>query len=241
MRTKLRLLTISAIAGAGVLALATPALAHVEVSADKTTAGATDVTLTFTGESENPAAGIQSERVVLPAGIAPADVTLVKAPSGWKFTSNSDGFTVAGKALKIGTDAEWSVKIAKLPDGETRLSFKTLETYGNGDVSRWIEIQEPGQDEPENPAPLVTLKPGASTAPAVPSGEPSSAAPAVPSVAPSTAAPLAEPAAAQSSTSTWWIWLLAVVVVLAIAGGVLFAVRRRKPSDADQSASQPSS
>ena len=231
MRTKLRLLTISAIAGAGVLALAAPALAHVEVSADKTTAGATDVTLTFTGESENPAAGIQSERVVLPTGIAPADVTLVKAPSGWKFTGNSDGFTVAGKALKVGTDAVWSVKIAKLPDGETRLSFKTLETYGNGDVSRWIEIQEPGQDEPENPAPLVTLKPGPSTAPAVPSAEPSSAAPAVPSAEPSTAAPVAEPPAADSSSSTWWIWVLAVVVVLAIAGGVLFAVRRRKPAN----------
>ena len=231
MRTKLRLLTISAIAGAGVLALAAPALAHVEVSADKTTAGATDVTLTFTGESENPTAGIQSERVVLPTGLAPADVTLVKAPSGWKFTSNSDGFTVGGKALKIGTDAVWSVKIAKLPDGETRLSFKTLETYGNGDVSRWIEIQEPGKEEPENPAPLVTLKPGPSTAPATPSAEPSSPAAAVPSVAPSTAAPAAEPAAEDSSTSTWWIWVIVVVAVLAIAGGVPFAVRRRRPSN----------
>jgi len=232
VRTKLRLLTISAIAGVGVLTLAAPALAHVEVSADKTTAGATDVTLTFTGEAENPGGGIQSERVVLPTGIAPAEVTLVKAPSGWKFTRNSDGFTVGGKALKVGTDAVWSVKIAKLPDGETRLSFKTLETYGNGDVSRWIEIQEPGQDEPDNPAPLVTLKPGPSTAPATPSAAASSPAAAVPSTATSpadAAAPAAEPASSDSGTSTWWIW--AVVIVLAIAAGVIFAVRRRKPSN----------
>ena len=76
------MLTISALAGVGVLALAGPALAHVEVSANKTTAGATDVTLTFSGEAENDAAGIKSERVVLPAGIAPADVSLVKAPAG---------------------------------------------------------------------------------------------------------------------------------------------------------------
>ena len=232
MRTRLRLLTISAIAGAGVLALAGPALAHVEVSADKTTAGATDVTVTFNGEAENPSAGISSERVVLPAGIAAADVTLVKAPSGWTFTRGSDGFTVGGKALKAGTDAEWSVKIAKLPDGETRLSFKTLETYGNGDVSRWIEIQEPGQDEPDNPAPLVTLKPGPSTAPATPSTVASSPAAAAPSTATSpadAAAPAAEPTASDSGTSTWWIW--AVVIVLAIAAGVIFAVRRRKPSN----------
>ena len=229
MRTRLRLLTISAIAGAGVLALAGPALAHVEVSADKTTAGATDVTLTFNGEAENPGAGISSERVVLPAGIAPADVTLVKAPSGWTFTRGSDGFTVGGKALKVGTNAEWSVKIAKLPDGETRLSFKTLETYGNGEVSRWIEIQEPGQEEPDNPAPLLTLKPGASSAPAVPSAEPSSApAVIVSSTAPATP-PAAEPASSDSGTSTWWIWVVAAVLV--IAAVVIFAVRRRRTAD----------
>jgi len=229
VRTRFRLLTISAIAGAGVLALAGPALAHVEVSADKTTAGATDVTLTFTGEAENPSAGIKSERVVLPAGIAPADVTLVKAPSGWTFTRGSDGFTVAGKALKAGTDAQWSVKIAKLPDGQTRLSFKTLETYGNGDVSRWIEIQEPGQEEPDNPAPLLTLKPGASTAPAVPSTAASSApSAAAPSDAPATL-PAAEVASSDSGTSTWWIWVVAAVLV--IAAGVIFAVRRRRPSN----------
>jgi hypothetical protein len=216
------LLTISAIAGVGVLALAGPALAHVEVSADKTTAGATDVTLTFNGEAENSAAGIKSERVVLPAGIAPAEVTLVKAPSGWTYTRNSDGFTVAGKALKIGTNAVWSVKIAKLPDGETRLSFKTLETYGNGDVSRWIEIQQPGQAEPDNPAPLLTLKPGASTTPAA---SPSSAAAPVPSAAAPTTAQAAEPVATDSGTSTWWIWV--VVVVLVVAAGTIFAIRRR--------------
>jgi hypothetical protein len=218
------LLTVSAIAGVGVLALAGPALAHVEVSADKTTAGATDVTLTFNGEAENSAAGIKSERVVLPAGIAPGDVTLVKAPSGWTYTRNSDGFTVAGKALKIGTNAVWSVKVAKLPDGETRLSFKTLETYGNGDVSRWIELQQPGQAEPDNPAPLLTLQPAATTA------DPSSAAAPVPSVAAPTTAQASAPAAAASGTSTWWIWV--IVVVLVVAAGAIFAGRRRRrPGD----------
>jgi hypothetical protein len=221
------LLTISAVAGVGVLALAGPALAHVEVSADKTTAGATDVTLYFNGEAENPAAGIKSERVVLPTGIAPAEVTLVKAPSGWTYTQNSDGFTVAGKALKIGTNAVWSVKIAKLPDGETRLSFKTLETYGNGDVSRWIELQQPGQAEPDNPAPLLTLKPGAAST--TPPASPSSAAAPVPSAAAPTTAQATEPASSDSGTSTWWIWV--IVVVLVVAAGAIFAVRRRRPSN----------
>jgi hypothetical protein len=212
-------MTVGAIAGLAVAGLAGPALAHVEVSADKTQAGATDVTLTFTGEAENPHAGIKTERVVLPEGIAPTDVTLVKAPAGWTFARRADGFTVGGKELKTGTDAVWSVKIAKLPADATRLSFKTLETYGDGEVDRWIEIQEPGQAEPDHPAPLLTLKPAASTAPATPS----TAAAIVPSAAATTAQ--AEPASESSGGSTWWIWVVVLVVPVAVA--VAIALRRR--------------
>jgi hypothetical protein len=221
------LLTISALAGVGVFALAAPALAHVEVSADKTTAGATDVTLKFSGEAENPAGGIQSERVVLPTGITPSSVTLVKAPAGWKFSTGADGFTVAGKALKIGTDAVWSVKIAKLPDGQDTLNFKTLETYGNGDVSRWIEIQEPGQAEPDNPAPQLKLT-GGSAAPSADSSAPADVTPSDTAVAPAATTPAAAaPASSDGGSSTWWIWVIVIVVVVA-AGGFLF-LRRRRP------------
>ena len=228
MRARFRIITVGVVAGMAVAALAAPAFAHVEVSADKTTAGAENVTLTFNGEAENPKAGIQSERVVLPTGIAPSAVTSVKVPSGWTFTRNADGFTVGGTALRIGTDAVWKVKIAKLPDGQTRLSFKTLETYGNGDITRWIEIQEPGQAEPDNPAPLVTLKPGPSTAAATSapaSADPSTAAAATTAAAPSTS-PVAAPAA-DKGNSTWWIWV--VVAALVIIAAVVMVLRRRRP------------
>ena len=225
MRVSSRVMTIGAVAGFAVLGLAGPALAHVEVSADKTTAGAENVTLSFNGEAERDDAGIKSERVVLPQGIDPASVTLVKAPAGWGFARTADGFTVGGKALGKGVDAVWKVKIAKLPDGVTRLSFKTLETYGNGDVDRWIEIQEAGQDEPDHPAPLVTLKPGPSSAPvvatsAIPSPSAASAAPVVTASVPT----LVEPAA---KSSRWWIWLLVAVVVIAAALAVAGYRRRR--------------
>jgi hypothetical protein len=226
MRIRSRVMTVGAIAGFAVLGLAGPAFAHVEVSADKTTAGAHDVTLTFNGEAERTDAGIKAERVVLPQGIDPSAVSLVKAPAGWTFTRGPDGFTVAGKALRTGQDAVWKVKIAKLPDGQTRLSFKTLETYASGDVDRWIEIQEPGQDEPDHPAPLLTLKPGPSTAPTTgsPSAEPSTAAP----VATTSTTPVAATPAGDGG-STWWIWLVvAVAVVLAV---VLQLLRRRAGTD----------
>jgi hypothetical protein len=229
VRTRFRLLTVSAAAGLAVLGVAGPALAHVEVSADKTTAGATDVTLTFTGEAENPKAGIQSERVVLPTGVAPAEVSSVKLPAGWSFSQGTDGFTVGGKALKTGTNAVWSVKIAKLPDGQTRLSFKTVETYGNGDVSRWIEIQQPGQAEPDNPAPLVVLKPGPSAAPTSAASATESPTPA-PAITPATT-PAAAPAAPDNGSSTWWIWVvLGALIVAAIA---FFLVRRRGATSGD--------
>ncbi|WP_203819076.1 DUF1775 domain-containing protein [Paractinoplanes ferrugineus] len=236
------MVTVGAVAGFAVFGVAGPALAHVEVSADKTTAGAENVTLTFDGEAESTSAGLAAERVVLPAGIDPAGVTLVSAPAGWAFSRTADGFTVAGKALKVGTDAVWKVKIAKLPDGETRLSFKTLETYGDGKVSRWIEIQQAGQDEPDNPAPLVTLKPGPSSAPAAAAGTPAATAPVAIASATSSDAAVAPPASptpsavagdralqrtAEDQGSTWWIWAIIAVVLAAIAG---FAVLRQRRS-----------
>ena len=219
-------MTVAGVAGVLVLGLAAPALAHVQVSADKTTAGAENVTLTFNGEAESDSAGIKSERVVLPAGIDPAGVTLVKAPAGWTFSRAADGFTVGGAPLKVGVDSVWKVKIAKLPAGETRLSFKTLETYSDGDVDRWIEIQEPGQDEPEHPAPLLTLKPGPAEA-TEPSATATTDATGTPSAAPSTPAttPVAEIPGDDDSGNTWLFYVLPIAVLLVLAG-VFILVRR---------------
>jgi Domain of unkown function (DUF1775) len=227
VRAMVRTMTVAGAAALAVAGLALPAFAHVEVGSDKNRAGATDVTLTFTGEAENPDAGIRLERVVLPDGIAPGDVTLVKAPAGWTFTRTADGFTVGGKALKIGTDAVWSVRVARLPAGATRLSFKTLETYGDGEIARWIEIQEPGQPEPDNPAPLLTLKPAAPAAsPSASAAAPAPAAsdPVTDASATDASAAAADAEAASRVSPTWWIW--PAVIVLLVGAGLLMARRR---------------
>ncbi|WP_406037311.1 DUF1775 domain-containing protein [Micromonospora sp. NBC_00898] len=205
------------------LVLAAPAFAHVQVQADKPQAGARDVTITFTGEAESPRAGIKSERVVLPPGIGPEDVRLAKAPTDWKLSRNPDGFTVAGPALKVGQDAVWAVTIAQLPSNATEPPFKTLETYSDGTVARWIEIPEAGKPEPDNPAPVLKVKPAA----AVPTSASPTATSAAP--APSSAAPNAthRPTANTTGGKALWISLIAVAVVVA---AIVASVRWRRRS-----------
>jgi hypothetical protein len=205
-----------------------PAWAHVEVSADKPQAGAENVTVTFNGEAESTSAGIKSERVVLPKGITADQVRLGKAPSGWKFTPASDGFTVGGTPLKVGQDARFSVVVAKLPAGATELVFKTIETYGDGEVQRWIEIPQAGQPEPDNPAPVLKVRPAAQ--PAATTAAPTTATPATSAPAASAQPSLTPSAVADpdpGSRTGLWIAIIAVVVVAA-AAAVAFAIRRRR-------------
>jgi uncharacterized protein YcnI len=198
-----------------------PASAHVEVSADKAQAGARDVTVSFIAEAESATAGIVSLRVVLPAGIASTAITWLSGPPGWALIPAADGYTVGGPVLPVGTDAEYRVKMAKLPADATTLAFKTLQAYSDGHVDRWIEIPQPGAPEPPHPAPVLTLAPATaviSTAPGPAFGPPT------------TQAPVSSVPTADSEFSIWWWIGIAVLVVMALAG-VLVWSRRTSPGD----------
>jgi Domain of unkown function (DUF1775) len=223
MRVRLALRGLAA-GGLGLLVaattLVTPAWAHVEVSADKPQAGATNVTVTFTGEAESTTGGIQSEQVFLPTGIAPEQVTLGSAPAGWALTKAADNVTVSGQALPVGTDAEFSIVIAQLPATATELVFKTLETYSDGTVSRWIDLQQPGQAEPEHPAPTLQLTGAVATTP-------TSAAPVTTEANPPVASSAAAVAGSDSGGSGWTIAAI-VAIVLVVAAAVAITVMRRR-------------
>ncbi|MFE2145617.1 DUF1775 domain-containing protein [Streptomyces sp. NPDC059456] len=169
-----------------------PAAAHTEVTASDPRALAENVTLSFTAEAESDTAGVSELRVVLPKGIAPDAVTLKDAPKEWKLTATPDGYAVGGAALAKGTDAEYSITVRQLPD-EKSLAFKTLETYGDGKVDRWIEVPA-GGEKVDNPAPVLELKAAADGAkPIAPSASPAPGT--ASSGPPSTAAPAASAAA----------------------------------------------
>jgi LPXTG-motif cell wall-anchored protein len=105
--------------------------------------------------------------------------------------------------------------------------------YSDGKVSRWIDLPEEGQPEPENPAPTITLKPAANQAEVTKGSTPSS----LPSTAASStaaAATLASTSVAEQTAGTtgsggsrgaWWIAL--AVAVIAGAGGLLLWRKRR--------------
>ncbi|WP_234363568.1 DUF1775 domain-containing protein [Streptomyces sp. TN58] len=237
----LRRLGLAAVGSVLLLGIAAgPAAAHAGVSASDPRALAENVTLSFTSEAESDTAGITGLRVVLPQGIAPDAVALVEAPEGWNLTATPDGYNVGGAALATGTDAEYSIRVRQLPDAQS-LAFKTLESYGDGTVSRWIEVPTDGR-KVDNPAPLLKLQPAA------PGAKPLAASPSAPEVASSApSAPAAQPSspaasaprptpdvrqanAAESGGGTGvFAAVVAAVVALGGAGAVWWA-RRGRPS-----------
>jgi uncharacterized protein YcnI len=52
---------------------------------------------------------------------------------------------------------EFAVSLGTFPDKVDQLVFPAQQTYDDGTVVNWDQIQQPGQPEPEHPAPTVTL------------------------------------------------------------------------------------
>jgi uncharacterized protein YcnI len=69
-----------------------------------------------------------------------------------------------GHALKPMKFMQFPVSMGRLPEVDS-LTFKTIQTYDNGEVVRWIEEATEGGEEPEKPAPVLKLtKPSAENA-----------------------------------------------------------------------------
>ena len=64
--------------------------------------------------------------------------------------------TWSGGSIAPGTFQRFPVSLGPLPETAS-LEFKSVQTYSDGEVVRWIETVTPGGDEPERPAPTLTL------------------------------------------------------------------------------------
>ncbi|MFE3736998.1 DUF1775 domain-containing protein [Streptomyces sp. NPDC059134] len=241
-RTARRLSTVAVLAVAASLALTAPASAHVEVEAEGggAVALAENVTLAFNAESESATAGITKLEVVLPDGIAPSDISYKEGPKGWKYAATERGYTVSGPAIAAGEDGVYAVTVRQLPDARS-LPFKTLQTYGDGRVDRWIELEEPAAGGSGSLAPVLELDPPAPGAKPVgpgPTAEPTTATPSTPATSP----PPNTPSPTETGTTgtagkgddganTALIVTLAVAVA-ALVGGGLWWFRRRGGANA---------
>lgn len=172
---------VTALAAAGVLTAAGAASAHVTVHPDSYAKGATDGALSFRVPDESDTTSTTKVQLFLPTD-HPLLGVLVSPHDGWsaKVTNTKlrtpvktdDGtitdavseITWTGGKVGPGQYEDFDVAFGRLPDDTTRLTFKTLQTYSDGKVVRWIEEAAQGDEEPENPAPVVKLTASGGTA-----------------------------------------------------------------------------
>ncbi|WP_406395319.1 YcnI family protein [Streptomyces sp. NBC_00882] len=174
-RTSLRRLGLgSALAAAAVLTAAGAASAHVTVHPESYAKGATDGALTFRVPDESDTASTTKVQLFLPTD-HPLLGVLVSPHDGWtakvtdtklKTPVKTDDGTITDAVSEItwtggkigpGQYEDFDVAFGQLPDDTAQLTFKTLQTYSDGKVVRWIEEAAQGDEEPENPAPVLKL------------------------------------------------------------------------------------
>jgi uncharacterized protein YcnI len=74
-----------------------------------------------------------------------------------QFTQAVSEVIWSGGRIPPGQFQDFTVSADPLPQGVSQLAFKTLQTYSNGVVVRWIDLPQPGQSPPDHPAPVLKL------------------------------------------------------------------------------------
>lgn len=171
---------LCAVGGAAVLAvvgLSAPAFAHVTVASEGPAAKGGYTVLDFKVPNERDNAATTKLEVNFPVDEHPLASVSPEPVPGWtiKITKTkldkpvSSGektideavskvtWTADGKGIEPGFFQKFPVSVGKLPEDADQLTFKALQTYSNHEVVRWIEPQQEGQAEPENPAPVLQL------------------------------------------------------------------------------------
>ncbi|WP_406059244.1 YcnI family protein [Micromonospora sp. NBC_00860] len=169
-------------AATAVLGFAGPASAHVTVNPKEAAQGGY-ARVAFRVPNESDSASTIKLEVVLPENAPVGSVSTMPVP-GWTVATEKRKvdppievhgsqlteavskitWTASGDAgVKPGQFQEFPVSLGPLPQVDSMV-FKTLQTYSDGNISRWIDEPAPGAEEPEHPAPVLTL--AAAAAPA---------------------------------------------------------------------------
>lgn len=170
----LRVTRAFAVAAVAVVAAAPMALAHVTVNPGEAPKGGY-AALAFRVPNERDDSGTTSLQVTLPED-HPISSVRVRPTPGWthevemrtldtpieshgrEITEVVGSITWTGGTIDPGEYEEFNVSAGPLPEDTDLLLFPSIQTYANGEVVRWID--EPvaeGEEEPERPAPQLTL------------------------------------------------------------------------------------
>ncbi|WP_328426225.1 YcnI family copper-binding membrane protein [Streptomyces sp. NBC_00443] len=171
-----RIAAVGALAGTTVLALSVPAFAHVSVQPEGTAAKGGYAVVDFKVPNERDNASTTKLEVTFPTDHPLASVMPQPVP-GWKAEVTKSKldkplemhgkkiteavtkvtWTADGKGVEPGFFQKFPVSVGTLPEDADELVFKAIQTYSNKEVVRWIEVPQEGQEEPENPAPVLEL------------------------------------------------------------------------------------
>lgn len=167
----------AALLAAGLVVVASPAVAHVTVSSTDATQGGFGKAV-FRVPNESDAAAVTKVVVTLPAE-APFAFVNAGAKPGWTAevatvkldepTKTGDyelteavrtiTWTATGDGIPVGQFDEFALSGGPFPEAEA-MAFAAQETYDDGKVVDWDDVQT-GDDDPRHPAPSLTL--GAAT------------------------------------------------------------------------------
>ncbi len=164
----------AALAAGTVLVLSGTAFAHVGVQPVGEAAKGGYATLNFKVPNERDNASTTQLEVNFPVD-QPLTSVMPQDIPGWtssvEKTKLDKPLTVHGKQVnEVVTKVTWTggkieagkfqqfpVSVGKLPENADQMVFKSIQTYDNGEVVRWIEEAKEGAAEPQNPAPVLKL------------------------------------------------------------------------------------
>jgi hypothetical protein len=220
----------------GVLALtlgATAAFAHTNLDPNEAAPGSV-ASFTLHVENERSNAGTVKVQLIFMPGDQRIAVAELPAVAGWT-AAVQDGAVGGAPAKGVtwtrptgapGENPEFPITLGPLPDREGPLVFNVVQTYTNGDVVNWEQEPVAGI-EPEFPAPIVELRPGA------PGSIPSTTvAPSTTEAPTTTVAPTATtvaPAADKDDDNSALPLIIGLIALFlaAVGGGAYWASRRR--------------
>ncbi|WP_406147420.1 YcnI family protein [Streptomyces sp. NBC_01012] len=171
-----RIALAGGVAASTVLLLAGTASAHVSVQPQGEAAKGGYATVNFKVPNERDNASTVKVEVSLPTDHPLASVS-PQPVAGWKIkvtkSKLAEPLEVHGKkideavskvtwtadddGIEPGFFEQFPLSVGQLPEDTDQLVFKALQTYSNKEVVRWIEEPTEGGEEPDTPAPVLTL------------------------------------------------------------------------------------